>query len=135
MLPTTAPGSDYDLRVLQNFVDAEDRLTGIPSQRKRLAILRWLVEDFQPGSRYAEAEVNRIISRRHPDFATLRRHRGRGIHAAAPERLLADGQPANVGHDPVVWPASTSEAAPFRHGANFHCSLQRIAEGGDASCS
>jgi len=71
--PTHNP--DYDARVRENFVDAGDRLVSIPAQhKKRLAILRWLVEDFQPGTRYAEAEVNRIITRRHPDFATLRRY-------------------------------------------------------------
>jgi hypothetical protein len=97
---------DYDARVRQNFVDAADRLVGIPAQRKkRLAILRWLVEDFQPGSRYPEAEVNRIISRHHPDFATLRRYlvdeelmqRRQGIY-------WRTGSVPNVGHDPPSWP-------------------------------
>ncbi|MEO8745430.1 MAG: DUF2087 domain-containing protein [Candidatus Dormiibacterota bacterium] len=71
------PGSgidDYGARVLANFLDAGDRLVEIPAQRKkRLAILRWPVEDFQPGHRYTETEVNQVITRRHPDFATLRR--------------------------------------------------------------
>ena len=68
------PG-DYDARVLENFVDGAGRLDGIPAQRKkRIAVLRWLVEDFQPGRRYSEAELNEIISRRHPDFAAVRRH-------------------------------------------------------------
>ena len=43
------------------------------SLKKRQVILRWLVEDFEPGRDYAEKEVNAIIGRRHPDFATLRR--------------------------------------------------------------
>jgi hypothetical protein len=106
MFPRPAPSSDYDLRILQNFIDEGDRLTGISAQRKkRLAILRWLVEDFQPGTRYAEAEVNRIISRRHPDFATLRRHlvdeelmqRHRSVY-------WRTGSLPNVGHDPLSWP-------------------------------
>ena len=104
-----APGSregEYDARVLENFLDAEDRLLGIPAQRKkRLAVLRWLVEDFEPGTRYPEAEVNRIVSRRHPDFATLRRYlvdedqmqRRRGIYWRA-------GSVPDVGHDPASWP-------------------------------
>jgi hypothetical protein len=99
-----------DLRVLQNFIDAEDRLVSIPAQRKkRLAILRWLVEDFQPGRRYTEAEINQIISRRHPDFATLRRYlvdeefmqRHRSVY-------WRTGTVPNVGHDPGSWPASHS---------------------------
>ncbi len=98
---------DYDARVLSNFVGTGDRLLGIPAQRKkRLAILRWLAEDFQPGLRYAEAEVNRIIGRRHPDFATLRRllvdeelmQRRRGIY-------WRTGSVPNVGHDPASWPS------------------------------
>jgi hypothetical protein len=101
---------DYQARVLENFLDAEQRLVTIPAQRKkRLAVLRWLVEDFQPGRSYSEAEVNRVISRRHPDFATLRRHlvdeelmqRSRGIY-------WRTGSLPNVGHDPPARP----DAAP-----------------------
>lgn len=96
-----------DARVLENFTDASGRLIAIPAQRKkRLAVLRWLVEEFQPGRRYPEAEVNRIISRRHPDFATLRRfmvdeelmQRRSGIY-------WRTGSVPNVGHDPGTWPA------------------------------
>lgn len=105
------PGTDageYDARVLVNFVDAAGRLDGVPAQRKkRLAVLRWLVEDFQPGRRYTEAEVNETISRRHPDFATLRRHlvdeelmqRQRSIY-------WRTGSVPNLGHDPTSWPST-----------------------------
>jgi hypothetical protein len=96
-----------DARVLENFTDASGRLIAIPAQRKkRLAVLRWLAEEFQPGRRYPEAEVNRIIARRHPDFATLRRfmvdeelmQRRSGVYWRA-------GSVPNVGHDPDTWPA------------------------------
>ena len=92
--------------VLENFVDLAGRLISIPVQhKKRMAVLRWLVEDFQPGRLYAEAEVNRIISRRHPDFASLRRYfvdealmqRRRGIY-------WRTGSVPNVGWDPPSWP-------------------------------
>ena len=95
-----------DDRVLENFVDQAGRLTSIPVQRKkRLAVLRWLVEDFQPGRRYVEAEVNAIITRRHPDFAALRRYlvdeelmqRKRSVY-------WRTGSVPNVGHDPPSWP-------------------------------
>jgi len=98
--------ANYDARVLGVFVDAEGRLVSIPAQhKKRLAVLRWLAEDFQPGRRYPEAEVNRIISHRHPDFATLRRYlvdeemmqRQRSIY-------WRTGTVPNVGHDPASWP-------------------------------
>jgi hypothetical protein len=97
----------YDARVLENFSDATGRLLAIPAQRKkRLAVLRWLAEDFQLGRRYPEAEVNRVISRRHPDFATLRRYlvdeelmqRRSGIY-------WRTGSVLNLGHDPGSWPA------------------------------
>ncbi|TMB44425.1 MAG: DUF2087 domain-containing protein [Chloroflexi bacterium] len=96
----------HDARVLENFVDAGGRLLSIPVQhKKRLAILQWLVEDFQPGRLYAEAEVNRIVGRRHPDFAALRRYlvdeelmqRRRGVY-------WRTGSVPNVGHDPWDWP-------------------------------
>ena len=95
-----------DERVLQNFVDGDGRLKGIPVQHKKLvAVLRWLVEDFQPGRRYPEREVNRIIGRRHPDFASLRRllvdeelmQRKRGVY-------WRTGSVPNLGYDPSSWP-------------------------------
>ncbi len=96
----------YDARVMETFVDVAGRLTAIPVQRKkRLAVLRWLAEDFQPGRLYPESEVNRIISRRHPDFAALRRYlvdeemlqRRRGVY-------WRTGSVPNVGWDPAEWP-------------------------------
>ena len=96
----------YDAQVRATFVDVASRLTSIPVQRKkRLAILRWLVEDFQPGRLYSEAEVNRTISRRHPDHAALRRYlvdeelmqRKRGVY-------WRTGSVANLGWDPPSWP-------------------------------
>jgi hypothetical protein len=98
------PGDDD--RVLENFVDVAGRLITIPVQRKkRLAVLRWLVEDFQPGRLYPEDEVNRIISRRHSDFAALRRYmvdeelmqRRRGVY-------WRTGSVPNTGYDPPSWP-------------------------------
>lgn len=98
---------EYDSRVIANFVGAGDRLLGIPVQRKkRMAVLRWLVEDFQPSRAYPEAEVNRILGRRHPDFATLRRwlvdeelmQRRNGLY-------WRTGSLPNVGHDPASWPS------------------------------
>ena len=107
MTDSDSRADNYDARVRDNFVDAADHLVSIPVQRsKRMAILRWLVEDFQPGRQYTEAEVNQIISRHHPDFAALRRYmvdeelmqRRRGIY-------WRTGSVPNVGHDPQSWPA------------------------------
>jgi predicted DNA-binding protein YlxM (UPF0122 family) len=63
----------YDRKVLRDYMEG-DRLKQIPSQwKKREVILRYLVEQFEPDRRYAEREVNEIISRTHEDYATLRR--------------------------------------------------------------
>jgi hypothetical protein len=61
-------------KVLSVFV-VDGRLTQIPaSQGKRLVILDWLAQDFEPGERYSEPMVNLILGRRHPDTAALRRY-------------------------------------------------------------
>jgi len=50
------------------------RLNTFPSKHSRyLEVLGVLITDFMPDSDYPEAEVNQILSRRHEDFATLRR--------------------------------------------------------------
>jgi hypothetical protein len=98
-----------DERVLEIFIDPDQRLVAIPAQRKkRLVVLRWLAEDFQPGQRYMEAEANRILGRRHADFATLRRllvdeelmQRNAGVY-------WRTGTLPNVGYDPPSWPAKS----------------------------
>ena len=63
----------YHRRIVDNYLE-EGRLKSLPAQRKkRDVVLRWLVEHFEVGRKYAEAEVNEILKRRHDDFATLRR--------------------------------------------------------------
>ncbi|MEW6045642.1 MAG: metalloregulator ArsR/SmtB family transcription factor [Bacillota bacterium] len=66
-------GDAWERKVLRDLF-ANGRLKEIPaSRKKRDVILRWLAGRFTPGVRYREAEVNEIIKRYHPDFATLRR--------------------------------------------------------------
>jgi hypothetical protein len=63
----------WERKVLNNFLNGE-RLTQIPTTRKkRDVILHWLAEHFERGRAYPEREVNEVISRHHPDYATLRR--------------------------------------------------------------
>ena len=99
---------ESDTRVLENFVDEGGRLLSIPAQhKKRMSVLRWLAEDFEPGRRYPEPEVNQIIGRRHWDFAALRRF-------LVDEELMQrrnsiywrTGSVPNIGHDPAAWPQS-----------------------------
>ncbi len=61
-------------KVMEAFV-VDGRLQGIPSARgKRLVLLDWLAQMFEPGRRYSEAMVNLIIGQHHPDTAAWRRY-------------------------------------------------------------
>lgn len=71
--PTDIAQEDWEQKILKNFLDGE-RIRDIPTTpKKRLVILKWLVDKFAPDQQYAEREVNEIIKRHHPDCATLRR--------------------------------------------------------------
>jgi len=60
-------------KVLDNFLDGE-RIVRLPArQKKRLVILRWLLEQFERGRRYPQAELNALIRPHHPDVAQIRR--------------------------------------------------------------
>jgi len=60
--------------VLARYFHGE-RLVAIPRRRSaRLAVLDFLAGQFDPGTAYPEAEVNRILGAYHPDVAALRRY-------------------------------------------------------------
>jgi len=64
----------YDRQVVENYSTNDGQLKAIPSQRKKLeAILRYVVQAFEPDVLYNEKQVNKILSRFHTDVATLRR--------------------------------------------------------------
>lgn len=68
--PQSSPATDDLSRV---FFDGP-RLRQIPaSRKKRVAVLRRLLERFVPGRDYPEAEVNALLLEAHDDVATLRR--------------------------------------------------------------
>jgi DNA-binding transcriptional ArsR family regulator len=72
--PADEPGTpEWDRTVLASFFDGE-RLKEIPvNLRKRHVVLAWLAERFDRDTRYPERDVNEIIKRHHPDYASLRR--------------------------------------------------------------
>jgi biotin operon repressor len=76
-LVSVAAGVDvdgYDRKVIRDFTRPDGSLKEIPAQRKKLeAILRHVALDFEPGKRYSEKQVNKILSRFHEDTASLRR--------------------------------------------------------------
>jgi predicted transcriptional regulator len=64
----------YDRKVVGDYLLPDGRLKTIPSQRKKLqAVLRYIVNDFEPDRHYTEREVNQILGRYHEDTASLRR--------------------------------------------------------------
>jgi len=88
----TLPGPDgqplpaFDAKVLRAFV-VDGRLVSIPAQeKKREAVLRFLLERCFPdaGVTWTEKEVNGRIARYHPDVASLRRYLVDGGYLARP---------------------------------------------------
>lgn len=66
--------SPEEADVLRRFFRGRE-LKEIPAQRsKRLVVLERLAQEFEPGIRYPEPEVNVILHTFHPDHATLRRY-------------------------------------------------------------
>jgi hypothetical protein len=87
------PASEEDNAVLRAFFDGT-HLRQIPaSRKKRVVVLRRLLERFAPGRAYPESEVNDLLREAHDDVATLRRElvdygfmvRDRGIYRIATE--------------------------------------------------
>ena len=61
-------------RVLETFL-RDGRIVQIPRQHaKRRILLDLLAQEFEPGIRYSEAEVNKALARYHPDTAAWRRY-------------------------------------------------------------
>lgn len=61
--------------VLRAFMTEDGRLRSIPAAHgKRLVILDVIAQDFEPGQRYTEKQVNLILGKRHADTAALRRY-------------------------------------------------------------
>ena len=65
---------DAVARVLRAFV-RDGRLVSIPTvHSKRLVVLNWLSQRFEPGREYSEQMVNLILGQVHADTAALRRY-------------------------------------------------------------
>jgi predicted transcriptional regulator len=76
-LPAVASDVDldaYDRKVLNNYSLPDGRLKAIPLQQKKLlAVLSYVVREFEPDVRYSEKQVNDVLARFHEDYARLRR--------------------------------------------------------------
>lgn len=65
---------EMERKVIADFSTADGRLKSLPAQsKKQLVVLRYVNAIFTPGVRYAEKEVNRMLSSFHEDTASLRR--------------------------------------------------------------
>jgi hypothetical protein len=70
--PTTDP--DEPNAVLRAFFK-EGRLQSLPAAKnKRLVVLDVFAQDFEPGKRYSEKQVNLLIGKRWADTAAIRRY-------------------------------------------------------------
>lgn len=71
---THVPASERDA-VLRTFLGPDGGLRQIPAKHsKRLIVLDLLAQQFTPGERYTEVEVNTILRAYHDDVAALRRY-------------------------------------------------------------
>ena len=71
--PDPADGKETD-PVLRVFMKG-GRLISIPATHsKRLVVLDRIAQEFEPGRRYPEREVNDTLAVFHPDYAALRRY-------------------------------------------------------------
>ena len=75
-----SPSTEFDdvpedaRKVLRAFV-VDGRLRSIPvAPAKRMVILDWLAQEFEPGKKYSEKMVNLMLGQRYADTAALRRY-------------------------------------------------------------
>lgn len=70
----TGEWTPEEAEVLARFFSGS-RLSAIPTQQaKRMVVLERLVQEFEPGIRYEEAEVNFTLQMFYADYAALRRY-------------------------------------------------------------
>jgi len=73
-LPGPAVQDPATATVLRGFF-SRGRLTHVPlAHAKRMVVLDYLAQSFEPGVRYPESEVNEILGKFHDDYAALRRY-------------------------------------------------------------
>ena len=73
-LPGPAVHDPATAAVLRGFF-SRGRLTHVPlAHAKRMVVLDYLAQSFEPGVRYPESEVNEILGKFHDDYAALRRY-------------------------------------------------------------
>lgn len=68
------PADEYDRKVIKDFSLPDGSFKSLPMQQKKFeAILRYVVNVFEPGQQYPEKQVNELLRKYNEDTATLRR--------------------------------------------------------------
>ena len=108
--PTEPPDPDMFRNLTDEEADVASRffrgrrLVEIPvATGKRMAVLRRIVQEFEPGRRYAEPQVNLMLGLFHADHASLRRYL---VDEGLLDRDPSDGMYWRIG-GPVEVEAST----------------------------
>ena len=74
-VPEPDPADEKETDPVLRIFMKGGRLTSIPAAHaKRLVVLDRIAQEFEPGRRYPERDVNDTLSAFHPDYATLRRY-------------------------------------------------------------
>lgn len=67
-------GPEYDQKVIRDFSLPDGRLKSLPMQQKKfMAVLRYVLNVFEPGVAYPEKQVNEMLKKYNEDTAALRR--------------------------------------------------------------
>jgi hypothetical protein len=73
--PPEFEGDEFEVKTLRAYISRDGTLKSIPSQQKKLVvILTYIAKDFEPGVKFPEVQVNKILGRYHDDYAALRRY-------------------------------------------------------------
>jgi len=68
-------GDEFTVKTLRAYLSRDGTLKIIPTQHKKLlVILEHLAENFEPGVKYPEIQVNQMLRKFHEDTAALRRY-------------------------------------------------------------
>jgi hypothetical protein len=74
-VPEPDPADEKETDPVLRIFMKGGRLASIPATHsKRLVVLDRIAQEFEPGRRYAECDINDALAAFHPDYATLRRY-------------------------------------------------------------
>jgi hypothetical protein len=74
IVPDGVAADEFDRKVLKDFLTPDGRLRELPEpERKFEVVLRYVLTAFEADREYSEKEVNTLLKKFNPDFATLRR--------------------------------------------------------------